>query len=97
MVKIMDYTIITQLISSLGFPIIVCGVMAYYILAKDKQYLELINQYQEDIANRDSRYQEKLDSMTSALNANTKVIAELSATLVAMEKVTTNGMDSTGN
>ena len=97
MVKTMDYTIITQLISSLGFPIIVCGVMAYYILVKDKQYLELINQYQEDIANRDSRYQEKLDSMTSALNANTKVIAELSATLVAMEKVTTNGMDSTGN
>lgn len=93
----MDYTIITQLVSSLGFPIIVCGVMAYYILVKDKQYLELINQYQEDIANRDSRYQEKLDSMTSALNANTKVIAELSATLVAMEKVTTNGMDSTGN
>ena len=41
----MDYTIITQLISSLGFPIIVCGVMAYYILVKDKQYLELINQY----------------------------------------------------
>lgn len=96
MVKIMDYTIITQLISSLGFPIIVCGVMAYYILVKDKQYLELINQYQEDIANRDTRYQEKLDSMTSALNANTKVIAELSATLVAMEKVT-NDMDSTGN
>ena len=93
----MDYTIITQLISSLGFPIIVCGVMAYYILVKDKQYLELINQYQEDIANRDTRYQEKLDSMSIALNANTKVIAELSATLVAMEKVTTNGMDSTGN
>ena len=93
----MDYTIITQLISSLGFPIIVCGVMAYYILVKDKQYLELINQYQEDIATRDTRYQEKLDSMTSAINANTKVIAELSATLVAMEKVTTNGMDSTGN
>lgn len=93
----MDYNIITQMVSSLGFPIIVCGVMAYYILVKDKQYLELINQYQEDIANRDSRYQEKLDSMTNALNANTKVIAELSATLVAMEKVTTNGMDSTGN
>jgi len=93
----MDYNIISQLVSSLGFPIIVCGVMAYYILVKDKQYLELINQYQEDIANRDTRYQEKLDSMTSALNANTKVIAELSATLVAMEKVTTNGMDSTGN
>lgn len=93
----MDYNIITQLVSSLGFPIIVCGVMAYYILVKDKQYLELINQYQEDIANRDTRYQEKLDSMTSALNANSKVIAELSATLVAMEKVTTNGMDSTGN
>lgn len=93
----MDYNIITQLVSSLGFPIIVCGVMAYYILVKDKQYLELINQYQEDIATRDTRYQEKLDSMTSALNANTKVIAELSATLVAMEKVTTNGMDSTGN
>ena len=93
----MDYNIITQLVSSLGFPIIVCGVMAYYILVKDKQYLELINQYQEDIANRDTRYQEKLDSMTSALNANTKVIAELSATLVAMEKVTTNGMDSTRN
>ena len=93
----MDYTIITQLVSSLGFPIIVCGVMAYYILVKDKQYLELINQYQEDIATRDTRYQERLDSMTSALNANTKVIAELSATLVAMEKVTTNGMDSTGN
>lgn len=93
----MDYNIITQLVSSLGFPIIVCGVMAYYILIKDKQYLELINQYQEDIANRDTRYQEKLDSMTSALNANTKVIAELSATLVAMEKLPTNGMDSTGN
>ena len=93
----MDYTIITQLISSLGFPIIVCGVMAYYILVKDKQYLELINQYQEDIATRDTRYQEKLDSMTSALNANTKVIAELSATLVTMEKEATNGMDSTGN
>lgn len=93
----MDYNIITQLVSSLGFPIIVCGVMAYYILVKDKQYLELINQYQEDIANRDSRYQEKLDSMTNALNANTKVIAELSATLVAMEKVSINGMDSTGN
>lgn len=93
----MDYTIITQLISSLGFPIIVCGVMAYYILVKDKQYIELINQYQEDIATRDTRYQEKLDSMTSALNANTKVIAELSATLVAMEKVTSNDLDSTGN
>ena len=71
----MDYvTIIIQLISNLGFPIVVCGALFYYILKQD-----------EKMETRDKDYQDKLDKMTDALNANSTVIAEFRAFIVNEE------------
>lgn len=70
----MDYTMFAQLIQNVGFPIVVCGCMAYYIILKDKQHKEEIQQYTD-----------KLDKVTDALNANTTVIAELRALIETKE------------
>lgn len=61
----MEYDFV-QLISNLGFPVVVCGALFWYILKKDTEHKEEL-----------SNYSEKLEKVTDALNANTTVIAEL--------------------
>lgn len=59
----MDATTWTQLISSLGFPIIVCGALAWYIVKRDRDY-------------SDERTNE-LEAVKEAINNNTVVMQQL--------------------
>lgn len=62
----MDVETIVNLISNLGFPIVVVGALFWLILYLMKTHKEEVQSMQE-----------KIDKSTDALNANTTVIAEL--------------------
>lgn len=59
----MDITIIENLLSSVGFPIICCYFMYRYIGTKDKQ-IDFITE----------NHKEEVTAMTDALNKNTEVM-----------------------
>lgn len=66
----MDVNTIIQLVSSVGFPIVCCGAMAYYvkyITDKNRESLEKLN----------NQHQEEVTGMTDALNNNTLAIQRL--------------------
>ena len=62
----MDFQMVIDLISNLGFPIVVVGCLMWFILYLMKTHREEIQSMQE-----------KIDKTTDALNANTTVIEEL--------------------
>lgn len=62
-----DVTVITQLISGLGFPIAVCLVCFWYITQKDKQH-------KEEIDKLSTQQREDTAKLTEAINNNTAVI-----------------------
>lgn len=62
----MDFQTVIDLISNLGFPIVVVGCLMWFILY-------LMNSHKEEM----QTMQDKIEKTTDALNANTTVIAEL--------------------
>lgn len=73
----MDVETIINLVSNLGFPIVVVGALFWFILYLMKTHREELNQIQEAHKAETTAMQEKMDKTTDALNANTTVIAEL--------------------
>lgn len=73
----MDVETIVNLISNLGFPIVVVGALFWFILYLMRTHKEELNQIQEAHKAETTAMQEKMDKTTDALNANTTVIAEL--------------------
>mgnify|MGYP001623163660 CR=1 FL=1 len=73
----MDYEAIVDIISNLGFPIVVVGALFWFILYLMKTHKEELSQIQEAHKAETTAMQEKMDKTTDALNANTTVIAEL--------------------
>jgi len=47
----MDIDVITQLINTLGFPIVVTGGLAWFIVYKDKQHAQQIQAFVEALNN----------------------------------------------
>ncbi len=76
----MDVNQITQLIMNLGFPIICCGVLAYYIKYQS-------DNYRLDKKESETRHKEEMDGMVQALNSNTIVLQKLCDKLDGGEKL----------
>lgn len=66
----MDANVFIQLISTLGFPIVMCGAMAWYV-----KYITDANR--EQINEMNSQHKEEMSDVVSAINNNTLVIQKL--------------------
>lgn len=66
----MDPAAITQLITSVGFPIVACCAAAYYI-----KYISDKNR--EEVSELNKQHQEEMLKVTEAINNNTLVITKL--------------------
>lgn len=65
---------LSQLISSIGFPIAMCVLMCYYI-----KYTQ--DNYRTDINDLNEKHKEESTKLVQAINNNTLVIKELSERL----------------
>ena len=77
----MDASTIGSLIASLGFPIVACGAMAFFIVkrseANDQKLETLRKEQREDILAIQKEHKEEVAKMTEALNNNTQAIQKL--------------------
>lgn len=66
---------LSQLISSIGFPIAMCVLMCYYI-----KYTQ--DNYRSDVNDLNEKHKEESTKLVQAINNNTIVIKELSERLI---------------
>lgn len=66
----MDIQLLLTAISSVGFPIVACGAMAYFF-AKTNQ------NYREDLKEQDRLHKEETKNLVDAINNNTLVVQRL--------------------
>ena len=80
----MDYGTVGQLIGTLGFPIVMTLLMAWYV-----KYIT--DQHREDTTQRDEVHRQEVTEITSALNNNTLVLQKLVDILQDDAEVINNG------
>lgn len=77
----MDPSTIGSLIASLGFPIVACGAMAFFIVkrseANDQKLESLRREQREDLMTIQREHKEEVARMTEALDNNTKALEKL--------------------
>ena len=78
-----DANAIITLIQSVGFPIVMCGLMAAYV-----KYITDKNR--EEIAEEREAHKQEMSQVITAINNNTIVIEKLIAKLDAESEVQTN-------
>lgn len=66
----MDANFILQAVTTVGFPIVACGAMGYFV-----KYT--IDKNRQEIANLNEQHKEEMTQVTQALNNNTKALTEL--------------------
>lgn len=66
----MDATMVSTLIGSLGFPIVACMVMAFYIYKRDQNHLKQVGELT-------AQHYEEMKAMVTAIDNNTAAIREL--------------------
>lgn len=66
----MDANFILQAVTTVGFPIVACGAMGYFV-----KYI--IDKNRQEIANLNEQHKEEMAHVTQALNNNTKALTEL--------------------
>lgn len=67
----MDYIAqVTQMIMNVGFPIVMCGAMAWYVKDTNEKHREEVRQLNE-------QHNEEMQQVTVALNNNTLAIQKL--------------------
>ena len=66
----MDANTWIQLISTLGFPIVMCGAMGWYVK-------HISDQHREDLTNERQQHTEEVKATTEAINNNTVAIQKL--------------------
>lgn len=81
----MDVSTIGSLIASLGFPIVACGAMAFFIVkrseANDQKLETLRKEWREDLMTIQKEHKEEVAKMTDALDNNTTAIERLTERL----------------
>lgn len=81
----MDAQTIGSLIASLGFPIVACGAMAFFIVkrseANDQKLETLRKEQREDLMTIQREHKEEVARMTEALDNNTSAIERLTERL----------------
>lgn len=71
----MDLTSITQLITAVGFPIVACLMMGYYIKLQT-------DNYRSDVEHLSAQHKEEMLKVTEAVNNNTLALTKLADALV---------------
>ena len=66
----MDITQLTQMIMNVGFPIVMCGAMAWYV--KDTS-----DKHREEVQQLNNQHKEEMEQVTEALNNNTLALQKL--------------------
>ncbi|MCQ2740268.1 MAG: hypothetical protein MJ237_08610 [bacterium] len=67
---VMDFGTVSTLITSVGFPIVACIGMGWYVKAQT-------DAYRDDVKDMRKEYKEDIKSVTEALNNNTLAIQRL--------------------
>ena len=66
----MDWNVIMQAVTTVGFPIVMCGVMAYYVkYTTDK--------HREEIAKLNEQHEQEMLDIVKAVDNNTKALTKL--------------------
>lgn len=66
----MDWTIVSQLISSFGFPVVACIAMGWYINDTN-------NKHRQEIKELNEEHSEEMDKVRTALENNTIAVEKL--------------------
>lgn len=86
----MDVSTIGSLIASLGFPIVACGAMAFFIVkrseANDAKLEALRREQREDLQIIQREHKEEVAKMSAALDNNTAAIERLTEKLEREDK-----------
>lgn len=81
----MDFTIVSQLVTTIGFPIVMCGAMAWFIKDNNdknrEQIISLNNSHREEVMSITETYREEMGQVKEALNNNTIALQKLCAKL----------------
>lgn len=81
----MDFTTVSQLITTIGFPIVMCGAMACFIKDNNdknrEQIINLNNSHREEVLTITETYREEMGQVKEALNNNTIALHKLCAKL----------------
>ena len=70
----MDYTQIMQLITTVGFPIVMCGVMGWFVV-------DQTNKHREEVSKLNDQHANEMNTVVEAINNNTVALKELSTKL----------------
>lgn len=73
----MDANVIAGMVQSLGFPIVICGVLMYFI-----KYI--LDKNREDVNKLNEQHKEEMSGITEALNNNTVALTKLCEKLEKM-------------
>lgn len=77
----MDFTTVSQLITSIGFPIVMCGAMAWFIKDNNDKHTEQINEltesHKQEVLTLTETYRQEMTSVKEALNNNTLALQKL--------------------
>ena len=70
----MDAQAIIQLISSVGFPITMCGAMGWFVV-------DQTNKHREEVSKLNEQHEKEMNTVVEAINNNTVALRELSVKL----------------
>ena len=70
----MDAQAIIQLISTVGFPITMCGAMGWFVV-------DQTNKHREEVSKLNKQHEEEMNAVIEAINNNTLALKELSVKL----------------
>lgn len=70
----MDVQAIIQLISSVGFPITMCGAMGWFVV-------DQTNKHREEVSKLNEQHEKEMNTVVEAINNNTVALRELSVKL----------------
>ena len=78
---ITELSTVSQLITTIGFPIVMCGAMAWFIKDindKNREQINELNQtHKEEILQVTETYREEMSQVKEALNNNTIALQKL--------------------
>lgn len=66
----MDWGAITQAVTTIGFPIVMCGAMAWYV-----KYIT--DKHREEVTKLNEQHQQEMEKVTTAINNNTIALTKL--------------------
>ena len=70
----MDAQTIIQLISTVGFPITMCGAMGWFVV-------DQTNKHREEVSKLNEQHEAEMNTVVEAINNNTVALKELSIKL----------------